>query len=233
MVFLLAIGWQSSSNWVHTEFTGERQAVNISATFVPPTPLSEPEPVEFLQSETDAEKSSTDVAPDAEVAKLSLDLHPTVQVSTLLVEQAATPDVQMAERREFKHQPEPVEPTAKPLQRKSRTLAVASLAQAKPVALGTSEKTPPDFSMNRPPSYPAEALRNGWKGEVLLKLTIHLDGTVTQVSIVKSSGYPILDEAAVRAVKSWRGVPTMQGGEPIIAQWELPIRFRSTPSSSR
>ncbi len=233
LVCLLVLGWQGSSAWVSTEFAGERQAVNISATFAPPTPLSEPEPVEVVQSEMEATESTTNVAPNAKVVKESLDLRPTVRESMLLVDVPASPEAPFAERREFKYQPDRVEPQVKPIKRKSRTLEVVSLAQAKPAALGTSKKTPPDFSQNPPPSYPSEALRNGWKGEVLLRLTIHLDGTVSQVVVVKSSGYPILDEAAVKAVRSWRGVPTMQGGEPIVAQWELPIRFRPKQTKSR
>ncbi|WP_158545296.1 energy transducer TonB [Bremerella cremea] len=218
---------------VTTEFAGQRQAVNISATFAPPTPLSEPEPVEVVQSEMEAEESTANVEPDATIAKETLDLQPTVEHSSLLVEQPATPKVQVDQRRQFKRQPELVEPEVKRLERKTRTFEVASLAQAKPAPLGTSKKTPPDFSQNLPPVYPAEALRRGWKGEVLLRLTIDLDGTVSEVTIVRSSGYPILDSAAVAAVRSWRGVPTMQDGEPIVAQWELPIRFRSRPVSTR
>ncbi|WP_233216589.1 energy transducer TonB [Blastopirellula marina] len=233
MVFLLAMGWQSSSIWVSTEFAGERQAVNISATFAPPTPLSEPEPVEVVQSEMDAAESTTNVAPNATIVKQSLDLRPTVQQSSLLVAPMSTPEARRDQRRQFKHQPDQVEPQNQPLRRKTRKLEVASLAQAKPAPLGTSKKIPPDFSNNPSPHYPVEAQRNGWKGEVLLRLTIDVDGTVSQVTIVKSSGYPILDEAAVKAVRSWRGVPTMQGGEPIVAQWELPIRFLPKGAKSR
>lgn len=49
--------------------------------------------------------------------------------------------------------------------------------------------------------YPTEAVRRGMSGEVQVEWTILKDGTVKRVRIVKSSGYDILDEAIVSALK--------------------------------
>jgi protein TonB len=45
------------------------------------------------------------------------------------------------------------------------------------------------------------------------------------VQIESSSGWPILDEAALRAVKNWRFHPARVGGIPIPSTVTVPIRF--------
>ncbi len=49
--------------------------------------------------------------------------------------------------------------------------------------------------------YPALAARNGWQGSLFLNFTINRDGTVSGVRLEKSSGYPMLDDAAVTAIR--------------------------------
>ncbi|MBK8745784.1 MAG: energy transducer TonB [Propionivibrio sp.] len=48
--------------------------------------------------------------------------------------------------------------------------------------------------------YPPEAVAQGIEGEVRLILKLAADGTVVDVSIAASSGHPILDNAAIKAV---------------------------------
>ncbi len=52
--------------------------------------------------------------------------------------------------------------------------------------------------------YPKEARRNGWEGKVTLKILISADGKVSSVDIHTSSGYPTLDRAALRMMRSAR-----------------------------
>ena len=49
--------------------------------------------------------------------------------------------------------------------------------------------------------YPVIAARNGWQGSLNMSFTIHKDGSVGDVIVNKSSKYPVLDEAAVNAIK--------------------------------
>jgi TonB family protein len=49
--------------------------------------------------------------------------------------------------------------------------------------------------------YPVLAIRNGWQGKLLLDFTIKNDGTIEEIRLVKSSGYPVLDDAARTALK--------------------------------
>ena len=85
--------------------------------------------------------------------------------------------------------------------------------------------TPPVFTSARPPVFPTEARQHGWRGSVVLMLTVAVDGRVTQVEVVESSGYATLDAAAVRAVRTWRGRPATRDGVPYQSKWKKPIRF--------
>lgn len=49
--------------------------------------------------------------------------------------------------------------------------------------------------------YPALAARNGWQGSLFLNFTINRDGTVSAVRLERSSGYPMLDDAAITAIR--------------------------------
>ncbi len=48
--------------------------------------------------------------------------------------------------------------------------------------------------------YPEEARREGIEGELLMKFTIEKSGKVTDVKVLRSSGYPMLDDAAKKAL---------------------------------
>jgi len=72
--------------------------------------------------------------------------------------------------------------------------------------------------------YPREAGERGQQGQTVLKVTILEDGTLHAAQLVESSGYPLLDGEALRAVKRIAPYPPL----PKIwhrAQWELTISF--------
>lgn len=50
-------------------------------------------------------------------------------------------------------------------------------------------------------NYPSLSIMRGEQGTVKLKFTIRADGTLEDVKVIESSGYTLLDEEAVRAVK--------------------------------
>lgn len=49
--------------------------------------------------------------------------------------------------------------------------------------------------------YPALAARNGWQGNLKVNFKINKDGSVSDISLERSSGYPMLDDAAITAVR--------------------------------
>lgn len=52
------------------------------------------------------------------------------------------------------------------------------------------------------PNYPPLALRMGYQGKVVLLITVDPSGTVTSVQVKNSSGYKILDDAALAHVRA-------------------------------
>jgi protein TonB len=79
---------------------------------------------------------------------------------------------------------------------------------------------------NRPPRYPRRARERGWEGTVKLRLLIDIDGTVARVEIVESSGFPILDREAERAVQDWTFHPARDAaGNAVPVSKVQPVRF--------
>jgi protein TonB len=50
-------------------------------------------------------------------------------------------------------------------------------------------------------SYPAIARRKGWQGVVTLELHIESDGLISSLQVNETSGYPALDQAAVKSLQ--------------------------------
>ena len=72
--------------------------------------------------------------------------------------------------------------------------------------------------------YPEEAVAHGVSGELLLVFTLNKGGTLTNIRLVQSSGFPILDEEALRAVKlaaPFDPFPPQLGEEP----WNISASF--------
>jgi protein TonB len=78
-----------------------------------------------------------------------------------------------------------------------------------------------------PPPYPAMALRRGLEGRVLLRVRVDEQGRPAEVTIEKSSGVRLLDEAALKFVQArWYFVPLKRDGLAIAADALVPIVFR-------
>ena len=121
--------------------------------------------------------------------------------------------------------------TKEPLRMPRRSVDVARPAAKIVVAqvAGVEDKTAPDLSGNRPPSYPNEAIHQRLEGTVVLRLQIADTGRVEHVEVSASSGHALLDRVAVEAVSQWRGRPAHQSGEAVPTVEFLPIRFRLRP----
>ena len=75
------------------------------------------------------------------------------------------------------------------------------------------------------PEYPRAAREAGWEGMVLLRVEVLHDGRAGSVTLHRSSGHTILDDAALSAVRRWRFIPAMDGNFPVRSVVHLPIRF--------
>jgi len=75
------------------------------------------------------------------------------------------------------------------------------------------------------PTYPAEAQVNGWTGIPKIWAVISAEGKVLEVKLKESSGYAVLDQAALRWMPTQRYRPAMHDGVAVEATVIQPVRF--------
>jgi protein TonB len=61
-----------------------------------------------------------------------------------------------------------------------------------------------------------------------LHVIVDAQGNVASLSVARSSGSRLLDDAAVDAVRRWRFAPARRAGVPVAGSVEVPILFRLT-----
>lgn len=69
--------------------------------------------------------------------------------------------------------------------------------------------------------YPAEAIARGLQGDVEILMMLDESGKVVAARIERESGHPMLDQAALRAVRSLSSLPADAPRQVV-----LPVRFR-------
>jgi periplasmic protein TonB len=83
--------------------------------------------------------------------------------------------------------------------------------------------------LSPPPPYPAQALRLRQAGRVVLRVRVDANGRAAEIAVESSSGFRVLDEAAIKAVRNrWHFVPANQDGRPVQAWALVPIVFELT-----
>ncbi|WP_168713159.1 energy transducer TonB [Parvibaculum lavamentivorans] len=86
--------------------------------------------------------------------------------------------------------------------------------------------TEPRFrSPPRPPVYPRRARDLEQEGEALIRVRLDPSGNAAEVLVWKSSGFALLDKAALTAVRGWQFEPARRGGKPVVAWVQIPVRF--------
>jgi periplasmic protein TonB len=74
--------------------------------------------------------------------------------------------------------------------------------------------------------YPAEAELNNIQGKVILKFAVEPDGSVNRITVLRQT-HPLLDEEAVRVIKSLKGwTPGKQNGKPVPVWYVVPVNFK-------
>ena len=115
-------------------------------------------------------------------------------------------------------QPPPVE-----MVETSVSAAAPVSAPTAPVTLLTElSVTCPELS---PPSYPSLSRRLGEEGKLVLRVELDKNGHVSTASVIESSSYKRLDEAALAVVKTWRCNPALRNGQPVRAVALQPFNF--------
>lgn len=86
----------------------------------------------------------------------------------------------------------------------------------------------PNYRKNPEPPYPLAARRRREQGLVMLTAKVTAQGRATKVEIKQSSGHPLLDEAALNAVRDWEFQPARVGATAMESEIEVPVRFKLT-----
>ncbi|MBV8168681.1 MAG: energy transducer TonB, partial [Alphaproteobacteria bacterium] len=76
------------------------------------------------------------------------------------------------------------------------------------------------------PVYPKIALQLGEEGTVILTIEISDGGQVTDATVLQTSGFGSLDQAAIKAARGWRFQAAMQAGRAVASTVNIPFRFK-------
>lgn len=133
----------------------------------------------------------------------------------------------------------PIEPAAKPASKEATNPLPNNTGLQNP----TKDSTPVYKVVERMPSftlgqaallqyldqnieYPKIAKENGVQGMVVVQMIVEIDGSLSNVHVVKGIGAGC-DEEAMRVVKLMpKWIPGMQRGKTVRVQFNLPIRFK-------
>jgi protein TonB len=91
-----------------------------------------------------------------------------------------------------------------------------------PVRIGGTIREPTRLKAV-PPAYPDAAVAARVEGVVILECLISPAGQVTQVKVLRS--VPLLEKAAVEAVRQWVYTPTLMDGVPVPVLMTVTVRF--------
>lgn len=76
------------------------------------------------------------------------------------------------------------------------------------------------------PKFPSAALKKGSEGSVKLRVVLNSDGRVKESKVTKSSGDPVLDQAAQNAVLRWKMKPSAIKGLDLTKGRETIVEFK-------
>lgn len=100
--------------------------------------------------------------------------------------------------------------------------AARARAKIAPVRVGGQIKAPTKIKDVKP-VYPAIAQSARVAGVVTIEATIGFDGKVVDAKVVRSS--PLLDQAALDAVRQWEYTPTLLNGVPVSVLVTVTVNF--------
>ena len=90
-------------------------------------------------------------------------------------------------------------------------------------ALRAGTIMPPKKLKDVRPAYPPDAAAAGVQGIVILEVRIEGDGRVSESRVMRS--IPLLDQAAIDAVKQWEFIPTLLNGVPTPVIMAITVNF--------
>jgi len=76
------------------------------------------------------------------------------------------------------------------------------------------------------PVYPPASRRAGEEGTGMFRVLVNERGQPVEVSVLRSSGFPRLDEAAIAAIRRWVFSPAVQNSQPVQSWTRVQVTFK-------
>jgi protein TonB len=92
-------------------------------------------------------------------------------------------------------------------------------------SVGAATAAEPRYRSNPRPDYPLPSLRRREEGVVLLDVVVQPNGIPAAITLNRSCGHPLLDRAALEAVRGWTFEPARAAGVPVSGAVVVPVRF--------
>ena len=89
----------------------------------------------------------------------------------------------------------------------------------------TGGDTPAQAEHMAPPVYPALAKELDVSGQVMIRLTVGVDGRAENVRVEKAMPEGVFEEVAVSAARGWTFRPATQNGHPVASDLRIPVTF--------
>lgn len=153
-------------------------------------------------------------APPQPVALPAPVAEPVLEKPEPVITRKPEPQVAPPQRVQPQARPKPATPKVQRAATATPKATVPALVEARPSARG-----------NRPPHYPEMARRNGWTGLCMVRVGVTAQGRAGSVSLARSSGHGVLDQAALTAVRKWKFSPRMVRGQAVACTVEVPVNF--------
>lgn len=125
------------------------------------------------------------------------------------------------------------ERTVKPAQEKQKSNALDAASALNTAKTDLNEKgagpstiiSEAQYKYRKPIVYPTQARRRGQQGKVKLHVLISESGRPMELKVVESSGFSLLDKAALAAVKKWEFIPPVTKNETQLSWVSVPVDF--------
>lgn len=204
--------------WHHRSSTEDTKTMTLSAEMIAP-----PQPIAEVPEATKVDLKAEPRPQPPKKPKVVKKTQPKLKNRQLVSSAPASP------KEEFVAPPPPIpEPVQEPdvvQEQEIEPVAAPRSAQMQtgPVTL-SSELSVSCPELNAP-NYPEYSRRSGEEGRLMLQVELDELGHVSETSVVNSSGYSRLDNAALDAVKTWRCRPAVRDGQPVRAIALQPFNF--------
>ena len=87
----------------------------------------------------------------------------------------------------------------------------------------------PESRLGSSVRYPADALKRGESGSVVLDVDVDAKGRATDARVVSATAPGVFDQAALEAARQWQYNPRIEGGKAVPGTVRVPISFEAMP----